>query len=162
MSSKNKFKLCDDTLEISRDKWCKIAFTSYREDYCKEITKYTWGEKNGYLHSGKLGYLHRYIMGKWYGQDVLDEMTKAGFVVDHMDNNGFECRIENLYFLAKNENTAKGLTLDIQIEEMRPRIALSIYRDFSTGLFQITMFFNVSVSLCKGDEMTHISAIRLL
>lgn len=40
-------------------------------------------------------------MEKWYGKETLDEMTEKGWVVDHMNNNGYDCRICNLEFLLK-------------------------------------------------------------
>ena len=71
--------------------------------------------KNGkYFYNAKLGYLHRYIMEKWYTKEILDTMTADNFVVDHMDGDGFNCNINNLCFLSRNENVAKGNTLDIE------------------------------------------------
>ena len=68
-------------------------------------------------------------------------MKDADFVVDHMDNDGFNCCIDNLSFLLSNENKAKGLTLDIYSKE-KTHIALTMFNDFDTGLKQITIAFN--------------------
>ena len=122
------------------------------EDYFEELTSVTWRENNGYVVNNKLGYLHRYIMEKWYGEKIFDEMTKRGWVVDHMNNNGFDCRICNLEFLAPNPNIAKGHNLDIEAEEQRHHIALNLFKDFSTGLYQISIVFNDNVYLSNGIE----------
>lgn len=162
MASKNKFNIHDNTISISRTGWSKLACTTFRDDYCDDIKKYTWGDKNGYLWCQTFGYLHRYIAEKWYGKDVLDEMASKGFIVDHMDNNGFNCGIENLCFLQKDENTAKGFTVDKKREALRHRLALSLFRDFITGCFQITMFFNEAAVMITNEGQFHVSVIKLL
>lgn len=164
MASKNKFEVHGETIHISRDEWSKLACTTYREDYYDELKSVTWGESKGYLKSQKLGYLHRYIVSKWYGQELLDEMTKAGWVVDHMNNNGFDCEISNLYFLSSDENKAKGFTVDKKSEALRSRIALNMFKDFTTGLFQITIFFNDEMYFVNSitGESFQVSSLKLL
>ncbi len=95
---------------ISKEGWPLIGLTTYREDYYEELTSKTWTltkanietDDKGYLSNKTLGLLHRYIVAKWYGQDVLDTMTQKGFVVDHLNNNHTDCRISNLEFLKKS------------------------------------------------------------
>ena len=66
MASKNRFEINGDTVHIFRDGWEHLASTSYRDDYIDELQSVTWGITNGYLRSNKLGYLHRYVVGKWH------------------------------------------------------------------------------------------------
>lgn len=165
MTSKNKFELYgnDQCLSIYNEGWNSLAFATVREDYLEEIQSITWTKNGDYLFNKKLGmYLHRYIIKKWYGEQMLENMTSKGFVIDHLNNDGFDCTIENLYFLHSDENKAKGFTVDKQSEEFRSKIALRMYRDFSTGYFQTTIFFNETVILKKDDKTCHISALRLL
>ena len=164
MSSKNRFEINGDTVHIFRDGWEHLASTSYRDDYIDELQSVTWGITNGYLRSNKLGYLHRYVVGKWYGTDVLDEMTKSGFIVDHMDNDSFNCNIDNLSFLSSDENKAKGFTVDKQTKELRWNIALNMFRDFSTGYYQTTIFFNNTMFFVNDNtkESYPVSSIKLL
>lgn len=96
MTSKNKFEVVNENIHISREEWSQVAEVTYREDYYEELTGVTWTLDNGYIRNSKLGFLHRYMMEKWYGKEVLDDMTQRGWVVDHMNNNGFDCRICNL------------------------------------------------------------------
>ena len=147
MASLNTFCRRGDEIEIYRDGWDSIAFTTYREDYFEELTSATWTESKGYLVNPKLGALHRYIMSKWYGEDLLSEMTRQGWVVDHMNNEGFDCRISNLEFLSTRHNVAKGQTVDVDAENLRYHIALSMFKDFSTGLYQIHVCCNDAISL---------------
>lgn len=175
MKSKNTFEIHGDDVHIYRKEWGSMAFTTYREDYYEELTSVTWtktsgkNEDNAYLYNRKFGYLHRYIMGKWYGEDMVETMTENGWVVDHMNNDGFDCRISNLEFLPKRVNVAKGQMLDVDSNRLRSRIALSLYKDFSTGLYQIHIGFNESVSLYNvasgkfvTDELHRLAKLKFL
>lgn len=164
MASKNKFTVHDDEIHISRDGWKELAFATYREDYFEELSSVTWTENKGYLKNNKFGLLHRYIMKKWYGEDIVQAMYEKGWVVDHMNNNGFDCRISNLEFLTKRYNVAKGQTVDVESNTMRYRIALNMFKDFTTGLYQINIGCNDPVNLCLEKEMSsqRIVALYLL
>lgn len=142
MSSENTFKLYGDEIHIYRKSWSKTALTTYREDYYDELTSVTWTKKGDYLSNTKLGMLHRYIMEKWYGKEMLSEMSKKDWIVDHMNNNGFDCRISNLAFLPRKNNVAKGQIVDASYNDIWQHIALTLCKDFSTGYYQIHIGFN--------------------
>ena len=145
--SKNGFRIDGDIISITRSEWDFIAQATVREDYLEEIQSVTWGlNKNRYLYNSKYGYLHSYIMKKWYGEDFCKKTKDMNYVIDHMDNNSTNCCINNLYFLLDRYNKAKGMTLD-QDNANKEYIALSIYRDFKTNLFQITIVFNYPATL---------------
>ena len=140
--SKNTFDISGDVIFIHHPEWNFVATATIREDYKEEFQSVTWSKNGGYLYSSKLKeYLHIYIIKKWYGVEVYEQMKKDGYVIDHMDNNGFNCCIDNLFFLMENENIAKGHTVDKYSEE-KAHIALTLCRDFETQLFQITIAFN--------------------
>ena len=169
--SKNKFEIVNGDVHIMREGWPFVALTTYREDYYEELTSKTWNltnpnsdsEDKGYLKNGSLGLLHRYIVAKWYGQDVLDDMTEKGYVVDHMNNNHEDCRISNLEFLKKAYNTAKGQAFDVDAKNMEYRIALKIFKDFTTGCYQITIGCNDNIiGKSQNGEEYHLAAIMLL
>ena len=168
--SKNKFDIVNNEIHITRKEWPFIGLTTYREDYYEELISKTWSLKpnngakdKGYLFNNALGLLHRYIAGKWYGEDVLKVMTEKGYVVDHMNNNHVDCRISNLEFLKKAYNTAKGQTFDIDSKVMEHRIAVNIFKDFYTGCYQITIGCNDDiVGVTATGEKFHIVAIFLL
>ena len=164
MASKNKFEIVNGNIHISRSEWKQVAEVTYREDYYDELKSVTWTESNGYIKNGKLGLLHRYMMEKWYGKEVLEEMTQRGWVVDHMNNNAFDCRICNLEFLPSRHNVAKGQILDVESEEMRHHIALNIFKDFQTGLYQISIGFNDNICFynVKRKEVRPINTLFLL
>lgn len=164
MASKNKFEIVNGNIHISRKEWKHVAEVTYREDYYAELTSVTWTLDNGYIKNSKFGLLHRYMMEKWYGKDVLDDMTKRGWVVDHMNNDGYDCRICNLEFLPSRHNVAKGQILDVEAEEMRCHIALNIFKDFTTGLYQISIGFNDTIYFCnaKTKQAQLINSLYLL
>lgn len=162
--SKNRFKVNGDTITIMRDGWDGLAFATYREDYYEELSTHTWGLVNGYLSNAALGgYLHRYMMAKWYGEEILKDLTEKGYVVDHLNNNHMDCRITNLEFLKKNRNTAKGQYFDVEAPQMREKLAVSLFKDFSTGCYQITIGCNDTIVTVDADGSKHyINEIKLL
>ncbi len=164
MASKNTFEIVNGNVHIFKEGWGKIAEVTYREDYYEELTSVTWTQNNGYIRNSKLGLLHRYMMEKWYGKEVLNEMTEKGWVVDHMNNEGYDCRISNLEFLSFRHNVAKGQTLDVESQEMWKHIALNLFKDFSTGLYQISIGFNDSIYFMdmKKKETRLINRLYLL
>ena len=142
MASLNHFEIVNNDIHISREGWKRIAETTYRKDYYDELTSVTWTRARGYLKNGKLGFLHRYIMEKWYGKDVLDKMTKDGWIVDHINNDGMDCRITNLEFLKKRYNTAKGQSFDVDKKNAQYDLVLNLFKDFNTGFYQMSLIFN--------------------
>lgn len=161
---KNTFSVRDNRIYIWRDEWKSLAITDYRADYIDEIRSVTWREKNGYVYCEKFGYLHRYIMKKWYGEELFDEMAQNGWVIDHMNNNKFDCRISNLEFIAKNYNTAKGQTTDVEIEKLRHNIAVTLCKDFNTGYYQVHIGCNDNVLLVNKntEEKLPLGVLKLL
>lgn len=170
MPSKNTFEKHGNDIFINREGWGRLGFATYREDYYEELVNATWTKKassnstNSYLFNTRLGLLHRYIMTKWYGEEMMSEMDKRGWIVDHLNNDGMDCRISNLEFLAQNHNTAKGQTYDVESKKMIPHIAVNIFKDFSTGNYQITIGFNDSVFQIDSatGKKKYINAIYLL
>lgn len=162
--AKNTFDINGDTITIMRDDWERSALATYREDYYQELSSHTWGLKNGYPSNSTLGGgLHRYMMAKWYGEDVLAQFTEMGYVVDHMNDDHMDCRITNLEFLKKAYNTAKGQSFDVDSREMRFRIAINIFKDFTTGCYQITIGCNDPIVNKMPDGTTRwVNEIKFL
>lgn len=164
MPSKNRFEVHGDTISITRDGWDCVVQTTYREDYYDELSSHTWSLKDGYPYNATLGGgLHRYIISKWYGQDVLDDMTNRGYVVDHMNNCHTDCRLSNLEFLKHNRNVAKGQYFDKESETMRHDLAVSMFKDFKTNCYQITIGCNATIASTDANGKAHyINDIKLL
>lgn len=156
MSKMCRIERDGDNITIVRPDRNEIMFTTYREDYWGELSTQTWRlNDKGYPVCSKLGLLHRYIMAKWYGEQVLYDLTNKGYVVDHLDNEHNNCRIENLEFLLKDFNTAKGHWLDKQIQELQFHYAMALYKDFHTGCYQITIGMNEPIVRIDTDGSEH-------
>lgn len=158
--SKNFFSITGDIIWITRPEWHRAAQATYREDYYSELTSHTWYLQNGdYPSNATLGGgLHRYMMAKWYGEQMLKSMTAQGYVVDHMNNDHMDCRICNLEFYKKSRNTAKGQYLDKEAPRQLG-IALSIFKDFDTGCYQITIGCNETITT---PDKRLVNTIKLL
>ena len=102
-------------------------------------------------------------MRKWYTDEVFDEFNKNGYIVEHLNNNHMDARISNLEFIKQCYNTAKGQTLDIDSKKISYRIALNIFKDFSTGYYQITIGCNDTIvgKDNNGNEF-YVNEFRLL
>lgn len=60
---------------------------------------------NGYPYCDKLKCsLHHFVMKKWYGEEVFNSFLKEKYVVDHIDNNRCNAKIDNLEFVTKDMN----------------------------------------------------------
>lgn len=165
MSSKNSISIIEDEIRIDRKEWPRSAITTFREDYYEELSSVTWTLKNGYLHNTKFGYLHRYVMRKWYGETLFSHMTQHNWVVDHMNGNKMDCRISNLEFLPIRYNVAKGQTIDVDSERLRMHIALTLCKDFTTGYYQIHIGCNDDISLYDVTQhriICHLARISFL
>jgi hypothetical protein len=159
MASKNIFSINGNEITIFNKRWDKIATATIRSDYIDEIQSVTWSKNGEYLYNKEHGYLHIYIMKKWYGEVLYASMKENDYIIDHMDNEGFNCSISNLCFLTSDENKAKGLTLDKMSRE-KCHIALSLYKDFHTQLMQITIVFNYP-AVAKIRELEASAVIEL-
>jgi hypothetical protein len=84
------------------------------------------------------------------------------YVVDHMDNDGYNCNLENLCFIPKEKNTAKGLTYDKKRAEAIDMLALNIFKDFETQLFQITIAFNAPTGYEVKGQIVVITDMKLI
>ena len=80
-----------------------------------------------------------------------------------MNNNHVDCRISNLEFLKKSYNTAKGQAFDVDSKAMEHHIAVNLFKDFSTGCYQMTIGCNDDiVGITSDGKKYHIVAILLL
>ncbi len=165
MASKNHFDIREDNVVVIHakdDSW--RAYATYRDDYIEELTKATWTLSNKYVKNDRYGYLHGYIMGKWYGVEMVEAMHKEEWAIDHIDHNRLHCEISNLAFLPRYDNLAKGLTLDKEIDNLFWKLPLYMYKDFETQYFQLAMYFNLPIMFynCENRKWHEVEAVRFL
>ena len=156
----------NEIITINRPSFKSLAFATYTEELFEKISSVTWSvsrSKTGkeYLISSKFGYLHQLVMAYFYGEDVLKEAIGNGYVIDHLDNNGYECTYENIVLIPKKENSAKGLTFDIERKEAIDNFSINITRDFETKEFQISVIFNKPFDFIINNERIPIAVLYL-
>lgn len=144
--------------------WGKIQTVNWRVIWGKPNSK---GQRKGYIGTyskklGKYNKLHQVVMIHWYGLEALVEAYEKEFIVEHMDNNSFDCTIENLSFAPNNVNIAKGQTFDIERVEAIPLAAINMYKDFETRNYQITIGFNKLVVKKTEEGLIAMNTIRLV
>jgi hypothetical protein len=148
----------------------RLAYTNFEENLWNKIQSTSWhvnrnktkNKEKNYIKSTKLGLLHRVVMAHWYGEEELAHSSKMKYVVDHLDNDGFNCFLENLCFIPREKNSAKGLTYDKDRAEAIDKLAVNIFKDFETQLFQITVAFNEPTAYQINDQLVVISSLKLL
>lgn len=144
-------------ITINRPTFKCLASVTYTEELYNMVASTTWTKVTSetgkeYLKSAKYGLLHQLVIRYFYGDDVLIEAYKNDYVIDHLDNNGYECTYENLTLIPKKENSAKGLTYDIERAESIRKFAINITKDFDTMEFQISLAFNQPANIKIEEE----------
>lgn len=146
-----------EVITISRPQFKHLVFATYTEELFNQISSVTWfiaKSKNGkeYVKSSKYGYLHHLVVKHFYGNDVFNDAIKSNMVIDHLDNNGYENTYENLAIIPRNENSAKGLTFDIERNEAKRKFVINITKDMETEEFQISVIFNIPYNLISSEK----------
>jgi hypothetical protein len=132
----------------------KLAFTDYTEELWKIINSSSWHVKEKYIYSSKKS-LHKTVMEYWYGKECCEQMNRSGFVIDHIDNDGFNCLYENLEFLSNSKNWHyKGNYYDRERAGNIPIAAVNIFKKRSGDKFQITVGFNIPFVDAQGNKIS--------
>lgn len=131
----------------------KTGLADYTDDLWKVISQSKWRTDGKYIYSG-IKTLHKIVMEYWYGKDCHKKMIENGFVVDHIDNDGFNCLYENLEFLNRIKNWFyKGNYYDIERAKKIPMAAVNIFKKKSGDKFQITIGFNMPFFNPQGQTI---------
>lgn len=154
-----------------------LGYTNYDKGLWESIQDLNWGvnwgkansngKKKGYIGTGssKLGKrnkLHQIVMAHWYGEETVDIAYSQKFIIEHMDNNPFDCTVENLSFAPNNVNIAKGQVYDVERREALESIAVNIYKDFESGKYQITIGFNKLSYIVIEERPISVTVMRLV
>lgn len=139
----------NDRIYLKPEDVDKLAYTNYSDELWQIINDTNWTitkDKNNepkYLLSNKFNKtLHQIVIDHFFGESVRKQAYEAGMIIEHLNNNGFDCMISNLYFLIKIKNTYKGWYFDKLAEESIDIIALRIFHIMENHTFQITIAFN--------------------
>ena len=143
MKEKQKISINDTNISFYKEGWKYVAEVDNLPEIRAYIENYSWNDNNGYLYCHKLKkYLHRLVVELKIGKDRLDELTKQGFVVDHINNSEpYNCLYDNLHIIHSDINKAKGLTIDKDIEKVRLKAGIGLYC-LKDNKYQIAIGFN--------------------
>ncbi len=79
------------------------------------------------------------MIKKWYGEKAYQEFKEKKYIIDHMNNRHTDCRISNLEYVRSRVNTGKGMWIDSDIKDISPHIGITVFKDYQTGLYQVTV-----------------------
>ncbi len=110
----------NDTISININGMSKLAFVNYTDglleiiksarfrvpDTQEQINKYKYPYSNEYKKD-----LHQIVFDYYFGEDIRKYAYDLGYIIEHLDNDGFNCDISNLFILKKVKNTYKGWNL---------------------------------------------------
>lgn len=160
-----KVCICNNKIRISRDSFTREAVTTYDEELLKKIESVTWTVKKSktgkeYLCCNKYGTLHKLVISHFYGEEVIKNAYEKDFVIDHLDNDGYDCTLNNLVIIHRFENSAKGLSYDIKRKECSDIFSINITRDILTKEFQIAIVFNKHGTLIRDNKLFSLGSIH--
>lgn len=131
-----------------------MAFTENEDKLWEIISSQRWSisfnkdDKPKYLYSNTCKkYLHQIVMDYYFEEEERKKAYKKNFVIDHLNNNGLDCRISNLSFLHNTRNIYKGNYFDKKSEQALPKFALRVFHDIKYNSFQITIGFTANANL---------------
>jgi hypothetical protein len=125
-------------IDYSPEMYELIKDAEFRVPKTKEaIKKYKYPYSNKYKKT-----LHQIAYDYYFGEEFRKEAYKKGFIIEHLDNDGFNCTISNLYLLLGIKNTYKGWHLDKVVKNSKYIAALRIYHVLENRTFQIAIAFN--------------------
>lgn len=150
--------------DYSNELWDKVLSVNWKVIWGKPNAK---GKRKGYIgtYSKKLGdykKLHQIVMIHWYGFEALKEAYEKNFIVEHMNNNPYDCMINNLSFAPNRLNIAKGQTYDIDRKEIMSVAAINMFKDFETKRYQITVGFNKEFAMKLEKGLVPLNALRFV
>lgn len=152
-----------------------IGFTTYTKKIWNKLSKVNWYVDEKALNNGKKTYiytnssvfgkrkaLHQVVMEHWYGTEAIENAYEKKFIVEHHDNNAFNCRISNLSFASNHLNLAKAHTFDINQPLLTPSVSVRFYKDFTSQQYQIAIAFTELYYLIIDGETKAIERLYLL
>lgn len=152
-----------------------LGYTTFETDFWNKISKISWtvstkkflnGEKTYIKTSNKEfvehSTLHQSVMAHWYGLKEFLETKEKGFIVEHHNNQAFDCTLENLSFAHNDLNLAKAHTFDKNQPKLAMQVGVNFFKDFSSQQYQITLIFTDDYYLVINGEYKLMDRMYLL
>lgn len=143
----------------------RLGVTNFNKELWENIKDLNFRatSKDKYIYCSKFKKtLHQIVMDFYYGENVRKEMYKNRFIIEHHDNDGFNCCVENLSFYPNDKNKSKAFGYDKDRVKMMDIVAMNIFKDFNTQKYQITLAFNKPFLLKWEDKFIEITSLYLV
>lgn len=175
MKAKLQISHDDKTIQFFNEELGVLGFTDYTSEIWEELRTINWyvnkekfikKEKN-YIYTGSNrfgGYknLHQIVMILWYGIEALESSYEKQFIVEHHNNDAFDCHVRNLSFAHNDINLAKAHSFDKNQPKLLQQAAVNFYKDFETQHYQITIKFTGNFFLVLNEEAILLDSIYFL
>ncbi|MEC0243588.1 hypothetical protein P4H66_27595, partial [Paenibacillus dokdonensis] len=162
-------KVWNDKISININGTDKLAFVDYTPGMYDLIRnarfrtseneeakqKYKYPYSNEYKKT-----LHQISFDYYFGEEYRKEAYSKDYIIEHLDNDGFNCSISNLFLLKKIKNTYKGWYFDKVVHDSKHIAALTIYHVLENKTFQITIAFNEEYRNAHNGKL--LERVRLL
>lgn len=152
-----------------------IGFADYTRLIWEEISKVNWyvdekkfinGEKTyiytGSSRFGEIYQLHQIVMKFWYGADALQIAYEKKYIVEHHNNNAFDCHVVNLSFASNDLNLTKAHSFDKNQPKLLKQAAVNFFKDFTTQQYQITIRFTGDFILLQNGKKVYVDKLCFL
>ena len=165
MGIKLKLTHFDNRINFVNQEYGIFGYTNYSSGLFEELTKVNWyvDEKKTtnnvktYIYTGSSYFknyklLHQVIMMKAYGYDAIKAAYENRFIIEHHNNNSFDCSLENMSFASNDLNLAKAHTFDKQQPTlMYKEVAVNFFKNVKTNEYQITLGFTETYRLIDNE-----------
>ncbi|AJE53055.1 hypothetical protein [Paenibacillus polymyxa] len=106
--------------------------------------------------------LHQIVMMLWYGVEEVQSAYQRRFIIEHHNNEAFDCHISNLSFASNDLNLTKAHSFDKNQPKLLQQAGVNFYKDFGTQQYQITIAFTKDYFLSIDGKLVLVDSIHLL
>lgn len=170
-------QICHDEKEIkffNKDLGI-LAFTDYTAEVWEVVSTINWyvderkiiKKEKTYIYTGSKKFgdfkkLHQIVMLLWYGEKEVQSAYQRRFIIEHHNNDAFDCRISNLSFATNDLNLTKAHSFDKNQPKLLQHAGVNFYKDFETQQYQITIAFTKDYILSIDGKRVLVDSIFLL
>lgn len=165
MSIKLEISHKDDLIQFINRDYGIMGFTDFTPIVWNELSKLNWyvdekkflNQEKTYIYTGsnrfgKYKDLHQIVMILWYGMEELQTVYEKNYIVEHHNNEAFDCRIRNLSFASNDLNLTKAHSFDKNQPKLKLKASVIFFKDFGTKQYQIVVTFTELAILKITEE----------
>ncbi|MGE5474534.1 MAG: hypothetical protein ACM3UU_09970 [Ignavibacteriales bacterium] len=164
-----------EKIQLNNKEYGVTGLTDYTPAVWNELSAVNWyvnerefiENKKTYIYTGskrfgELNKLHQIVMMLWYGKEAVQSAYLNNYIIEHHNNDEFDCHIRNLSFASNDLNLAKAHTFDKTQPLLLNQAAVNFYKDFETKQYQITVKFTRDYILSVNGKSFLLDSLFLL